>query len=630
MLNLLSGMSQEDLVSNYKKILRGIVNAQIDTLKGEEKQALKIEIVKIFEKLSTAVKESSLPFDNLVAVLSFPYPEWFTLHCSSTLFELLYELLIKERKPTVQELLTFLPNIANLYLFNKLLEFQTLDIRIEDIEKGGGIEEEEYIDYIQESHKLRTVQNILGDKDIPDDLFSTQKSAKNAAENENSVEKLQKIDENSEQKENSIKLGYIDAGKSAFVLEKRFQVLCDGFHELVRSDVDLALGFMKSTKVFDSRLLDYVALYVFTNFAKLNQDSILRYIDVAYRAKRNFPFHIYYMFRDRFFTRISSMSPRQQLSTFRLLTKQKLYHHDTFMIEIIENILANVEKGNFKHYDLPVLQYFMYRSSYAKSGYAARIVLQYLPALHLGSLMDIKLILMGMARETDSSTVNRVISSLQPILDKMGAKKGGEIEMIIRVYNELVKKHGGSGKIIAGESETRGAGASQFPLPTKSHIKLSVDSPYKGEDVRIVVNSGSEERREGESGGNVIGERVPVESLDYLNKQISEASKIRSSKKSRTKLTEAEDKPKRKRSTSKSSSKPEVNSNPDEETTPKKKRGRPKKSEVKADEEETQNSEVKKAKRVRKAAKTNEQTDGEVKKTRTRRTSKTPEAEHPK
>ena len=464
MLNKLKEYSPSDLLTNYKKILRSVFNSQVDSLSQKDKERVKQEISSIYNRVVAAMNSKDnvskeIDIGVLKEFLVYPYPEWFTLECSSLLFEI-YELLVnrlyhldkscEERglKRSLYDrsiLPNIIPNLNIMFVYSRLVKFEVGHMKIDNLMAGDV--GEEVMEVLEMKHKSHIINKIVNDNissyetvskaesnqteemtsgsgdrllNRPDSFsleeatFRTVKLVKSSIkftsgeiQEEKNKEYLfdtSKKEGNPQERmsegistEKIRQLGVIDAEKSKQLLMKLCFCLGFKFSQFSTSkEQELILEMMNASKHFDTLLMDLINLSLLDRFSKISLDFFLLFMDVSYKSALNYPQYHLYAFREKFYKRIKTMGPHQLRKVLRLVTRTQPLHFNIFNRQLISTI---IKESTFEKYSVSSKCSIIYYLS--KNLHTTDAVLSTLPGCITGtdigqmSIFDLKMLMMS-------------------------------------------------------------------------------------------------------------------------------------------------------------------------------------------------------------------------------------------
>lgn len=384
MLQTLSKMDDTMLEISFDKVLRGVVNARIANTELEERTKTIQALAEVFQRATDLIKKQR-NFKAAMMFLEFEYPDWFRVKCSSALFEL-YEFFIDEvycldrnsRSDGMPEteyggedLVKILPNLTKMFRFSKQIDLYVDDRKLMEmpsdilgermIELSEEITEEsskntwkstegsalpEYSILgislskadIQKVNSSQTPVSTSTDADKQDWESRVKTTVKLSmgtsivnAEMNLKIEERGGTDEpRGEPVSPDPKLGSLDKQRSIFMLHKLYYSLARHFGSLSKSDLTLVLVLMNTSRVPDVSLYDHTMLLLSDEFEQCPLFMCLQFFDLSIRLNRNLPFHLFYLFRNRFFSKLTIMKQKELTSVLRLTTKVKLKNFEGF------------------------------------------------------------------------------------------------------------------------------------------------------------------------------------------------------------------------------------------------------------------------------------------------------------
>ena len=457
MLSKLAEYPPGELLENYKKVLRAVLNSQIDRLPLDEKSKSKQELALVFDKVVQALKPGSSEIEILREFLVYPYPEWFTLECSSTLFDI-YEILINrlfeadlksEEKGAKKSgydrelLVKILPNLITMFVYSRLVTFEVGQARLESLTEEAS---DEMIEVLELRYQMEAIERIVGEKVSTAEVVQVRSKIRYtegeflASTEKDFLYKPKPADkpsepdrESAEARKSLAALGVIDSSRSRAMLDKLYHCLCFRFRYSSIVDLELMLKTMTSSKHFHAGLLDLLNLDLDQRFDKVSLDYFLLFMETFYKAGMYFPHYHLYRFREKYLARISSMLPAQLFKTLRMLTRAQPPHFSLFNKKLLKKSLSRKVVET-----LPLSQQCGLVFQAAKNPHTPSSRLKELLQMidlegRSGDLtiFDIKLLLMSSQYSPLVYTIN--FKSFVPQLGKFG-REGAHVQALIEEF----------------------------------------------------------------------------------------------------------------------------------------------------------------------------------------------------
>ena len=485
MLFKVAKMSDNELVENHQMIIRSIVNTHLRSMDDIEKKRAKNELANIFARLTEAIK--SVDTETIHALLKNEYPTWFTVQCSSWLFDLYEEIINRlyiqtlSNNPTVRRLvLDLLPN------FNKMMAYNRAASLVSSVDSDASVDDS--IDTFDDRREIVS-QAVTHRRDRSDAMLDGGETASVIVYGGNVVAGGQSgvpgagTGIGGDLRTRSIAIGdeviqagVIDRERSLKMTEKLCFCLTSNYGGFLRSELIDVLGVMKHTEYFDARLIDYTGIYIEDQPDKVSIDVWLEYINISTKAGRSFPYHLIYAFRNRFMTRLDSLTSFQLLKTFHQITKLRLFYFNNFISNLLSHLYSIDTLKRFSAYHIPLLFFATAKSQHSTSAQLSSVldILQPNPEL---SIIDCRMIASAIGRLESRSDTSHLLTDACRVKLRDVLLAAGQSDDRVTAFAQIISRAGDTkaGDRVNGDSMTMIAES----LGIDGEIKYDVDGVVK-------------------------------------------------------------------------------------------------------------------------------------------------------
>lgn len=375
MLSMVAKMDENDLISNHRMIIRSIVNTKFKDLAQENRVEAKRAVSSVFERITKAVKK--MDEDSILAILTNEYPPWFTVQCSGLLFDLYEEMTdriydqylstkSKGKADTKDTILKMLPNMIKMFGFNRALE------KIVSEKDTDSTLLEEFAETTDERQAL--VQSSKSQL-MPTAMKSDQQQAESEMAGSIKFNNINQMREQTLEEPTKIveiggeiiTSGIINNARRISLLEKICFCLTAEFNSFIKSDLVNIIGLLKNAEYYDPRLIDYIGVLIADNVDTTSLEVWLLYLQLVSKATRSYPYHLIYVFRDKFKERLESMTTSQLIRCFSQITKLKLYYFDNFMAKLLDQLFSEQRLASLNLNLAPLLLFIVCKSQMTTS-----------------------------------------------------------------------------------------------------------------------------------------------------------------------------------------------------------------------------------------------------------------------